>query len=87
MNRIVREHYPAALLPSDLREGIAADARVTVVVSEETLAPSPLSFRKVFEELRDVRVETGDPVARVRALREEWDSRIRAPELDALGPE
>ena len=27
MNRIVREHYPAAKLPDDLREGIDPKAR------------------------------------------------------------
>jgi hypothetical protein len=85
MNKIVREHYPVSSLPSDLREGLAADAHVTVVVSEERDAPSALSFRKVFDGLRDVRVETGDPVARVRAIREGWDRRARVAELDVHG--
>lgn len=85
MNRIVREPYPVSRLPNDLREGLAAVARVTVIVSEETEASSTLSFRRVFDELRDAPVETGDPVARVRALREEWNSRVRVPELDAHG--
>lgn len=85
MNKIIREHYPVSRLPNDLREGLAADALVTVVVSEEIEPPSALSFRKVFDELNDVRVETGDPVARVRALREEWDRRVHVPELDTHG--
>jgi len=32
MNKIVREHYPVANLPEDLREGLDVDAKVRVVV-------------------------------------------------------
>ncbi|HEY5225874.1 MAG TPA: hypothetical protein VIJ06_03705 [Methylovirgula sp.] len=34
MNKIVKEHYPAAKLPEDLREGLdpAQEVRVTVTV-------------------------------------------------------
>jgi hypothetical protein len=35
MNKIVREHYPAANLPEDLREGLASDAMVRIVVEVE----------------------------------------------------
>jgi hypothetical protein len=35
MNKIVREHYPVANLPEDLREGFDAGATVTVVVEGE----------------------------------------------------
>ncbi len=35
MNKIVREHYPVANLPEDLRVGLDADARVRVVVEVE----------------------------------------------------
>jgi hypothetical protein len=38
MNRIIREHYPAANLPEDLREGLAKDATVKVVVEVEPSA-------------------------------------------------
>lgn len=38
MNRIVREHYPVANLPEDLREGLDAGAMVRVVVE---VAPAP----------------------------------------------
>lgn len=40
MNRIVREHYPVANLPEDLREGLDADAKVRVVV-EVDVSPQP----------------------------------------------
>ncbi|MEA3533377.1 hypothetical protein [Rhizobium sp. CC-YZS058] len=35
MNKIVREHYPAAKLPEELRQGLDADARVRIVIEEE----------------------------------------------------
>lgn len=41
MNKIVREHYPVANLPEDLREGLDVHARVRVVV--EVDGPSPLT--------------------------------------------
>ena len=75
MNKIVTEHYPASELPEDLRAGIAPDARVTVEVTVE--APSPrLSFRALFDALKDQRITEGDPVARVRELRDEGEDRL-----------
>jgi hypothetical protein len=35
MNKIVRDHYPVANLPDDLKEGLAADATARVVVEVE----------------------------------------------------
>ena len=70
MNRIVREHYLASDLPENLRDGIAADARVTVEVTVEPPGPR-LSFRTLFDSLRGQRISEGDPVARVRELRDD----------------
>jgi hypothetical protein len=39
MNKIVKEHYPAAKLPEDLREGLDPAQEVLVTVTVET-APS-----------------------------------------------
>jgi hypothetical protein len=39
MNKIVKEHYPAAKLPVDLREGIDPTGHVTVTVVEEEKPP------------------------------------------------
>jgi 3,4-dihydroxy-2-butanone 4-phosphate synthase len=36
MNKIVREHYPVANLPEDLREGLEEGATVTVVLEVDT---------------------------------------------------
>ncbi|MDO9417869.1 DUF349 domain-containing protein [Pararhizobium sp.] len=41
MNKIVREHYPVSSLPEDLREGLAMDGEVRIVIEEQvTSAPS-----------------------------------------------
>ncbi|MBC8021391.1 MAG: hypothetical protein H7X78_09340 [Methyloceanibacter sp.] len=39
MNKIVKEHYPAAKLPVELREGIDPAGHVTVTVVEEEKPP------------------------------------------------
>ena len=39
MNKIIREHYPAANLPEDLRVGVDPSARVTVTIMLEENPP------------------------------------------------
>ena len=74
MNRIVREKYPVADLPEDLREGLAADASVRVTID---LVASPPEEVLTLEELFAMRRPTGrsteDIVAEIRQLRDEWD--------------
>lgn len=79
MNRIVREHYPADRLPSDLREGLGAEPFVKVTIEQRTddqsSEPRP-TFGELFALLEKARKESpigDDPVARIRALRDEWD--------------
>ena len=73
MNTIVREDYPASALPNDLRQGLAADARVRIVVEVVEKTASAPSL----EELRAMRKPTGrsmdDIVAEIRQQRDEWD--------------
>ena len=76
MNKIVREHYPVSRLPSDLREGLAPDARVTIIVSEEAEPQSTTFYRDLFESLRHLRRTEGDPVAEIRAMRDDWEERL-----------
>jgi hypothetical protein len=38
MNKIVREHYPVANLPEDLREGLERDATVRIIVEVEDVS-------------------------------------------------
>lgn len=78
MNKIVKEHYPAAKLPVELREGIDTSALVTVIVQEEDALRTPPTREELLELLdrarRDAKgVTLEEAVARVRTLRDEWD--------------
>ncbi len=64
MNKIVREHYPVANLPEDLRQGFEVGATVKIVVEEEgeakeldpllalALAAKPMKPEEVMEARR-----------------------------------
>jgi len=76
MNKIVREHYPASLLPEDLRGQFADDAEVTVTIEEEQ--ETPLDREKLLALMEEARRHAGnvtleEAVRRVRELRDEWD--------------
>lgn len=74
MNKVTREHYPASRLPSDLREGIDPGSTVTVtVVTEESAKRRPLTLEQVRQRIPGEGITTEEAVARVRALRDEWD--------------
>jgi hypothetical protein len=76
MNKIIHEHYPAAKLPDDLREGIDPSRHVTVTVVEEEQRPSRERLVQLLEEARQRLVEdvsTEEAVRRIRDLRDEWD--------------
>ena len=72
MNKIVKEHYPAAKLPVELREGIDPQGHVTVTVVEEELERRKPLTRKELRELieqaqREAKgVTTVEAVARIR---------------------
>jgi hypothetical protein len=72
MNRIVREHYPAEKLPPDLREGFAADARVTITIETEAEPETVMTLEEMFALRRDVFASPEEAVAHIRALRDEW---------------
>ncbi|MFG1278347.1 hypothetical protein [Xanthobacter autotrophicus] len=88
MNRIVREHYPVEKLPEDLREGLAVGQTVTITVEEEAKLdaesfdakvadilshPQPMTLREVRALVGPRNVTSEEAVARIRALRDEWD--------------
>jgi len=87
MNKIVREHYPVSKLPEDLREGMDENAEVTVIVEETPklemlfkMEPrKPLSAAEMAESIRSYKalgrpsIDSDEAVARIRALRDEWD--------------
>ena len=74
MNRIVRRHYPASKLPEELREGLPADARVTVEVEQEEQRPERvMSLEEIFA-MRQPTFKTGEEADDyVRSMRDEWD--------------
>jgi len=75
MNRIVKEHYPASKLRKDLRDGLDPSSMVTVTIEEVYTAPTREELVTMLEDARK-RAKPGtiqDAVARVRALRDEWD--------------
>lgn len=77
MNKVILEHYPASKLPDELREGIALSASVRVTVEEE--AKRPLNHTRLLELMRNAQANAAgtsleEAVARVRALRDEWDN-------------
>lgn len=77
MNKIVRQHYPASRLPEELRPGLASDASVTVTVEEEKTR-SRLEPEELLALIREAQAHSSgtsmeEAVARIRALRDEWD--------------
>lgn len=75
MNKIIREHFPAAKLPPELRAGIdpGAAVTVTIIVENQTHLEPVLTLEQMvalrlpsFNSIEDVN-------AHVRAMRDEWD--------------
>ena len=77
MNRIVREHYPVAELPEDLREGFGAGetVRVTVEVEPGEIPQKIMSLQELFAFAASFSSERtmDDVVAEIRQQRDEWD--------------
>lgn len=78
MNRIVRENYPAAKLPEDLRPSSDPDARVVVTVeTQETTTELPRERRVTLDDIwarRQPPFRTKAEIdAQVRADRDAWD--------------
>lgn len=71
MNKIVRENYPASKLPEDLREGLDLDATVRVVV--QSISPPIPHLSRFVGRFANRNVTPHEAVARIRALRDEWD--------------
>ena len=73
MNRIVREDYPASALPNDLRVGLAADARVRVVVEVVESAACIPSLEELWAMRQPTTRSMDEIVAEIRQQRDEWD--------------
>lgn len=76
MNRIVREHYPVAKLPEELRSGFAIDADVRVVVEQLEGSEGGKSLLDEVFAMRAPPYRTAEEIdADLRRLRDEWDER------------
>jgi hypothetical protein len=73
MNKIIREHYPAAQLPEDLRPNDDPDARVTVTIEEEARPEKVMSLDEIFSQSGFPRRTKEEIDADIRQLRDEWD--------------
>ncbi len=79
MNKVILQHVPAAELPEKLRGAIPESALVTVTVQEEASTPgtSLKDVKRLLDEARRYTpsepVSGEEAVARIRALRDEWD--------------
>jgi hypothetical protein len=73
MNKITREHYPAALLPEDLRPNNDPNAHVTVTIEEETKPEKVMTLDEIFSQRGFQRRTKEEIDADIRQLRDEWD--------------
>jgi hypothetical protein len=74
MNKIIRENYPAARLPDDLRTGLDPTAKVTVTVTLEERRPEHVLSLEEIWALRRPPFRSMDEIdTELRQLREEWN--------------
>jgi hypothetical protein len=73
MNKIIREHYPAAQLPEDLRPNDDPNARVTVTIEEEARPEKVMTLDEIFSQRGFPRRTKEEIDADIRQLRDEWD--------------
>jgi hypothetical protein len=74
MNKIIREHYPAAQLPEDLRPNEDPNARVTVTIEEEEQQPDHVLSLEEIWAMRERPFRTKEEIdAEIRRQRDEWD--------------
>lgn len=73
MNKIIREHYPAALLPEDLRPSNDPNVRVTVTIETEEKPGRVMGLDEIFSQKGFTRRTKEQIDAEIRRLRDEWD--------------
>jgi hypothetical protein len=74
MNRIIREHYPVARLPEDLRPTGDPHASVTVTIEEEKRPEKIMSLEEIFSLSGFHRRSAAEIDADIRRMRDEWDA-------------
>lgn len=74
MNKIVKEHYPAAKLPVELREGLDPTGHVTVTVIEEERPPEHvMSLEEIMASRRPPYLTVREIDEIISELREDRD--------------
>jgi hypothetical protein len=73
MNKIVRQHYPAAQLPEDLRPNDDPNARVTVTIEEEVRPKQVMTLDEIFSQSGFRRRTKEEIDAEIRRQRDEWN--------------
>jgi hypothetical protein len=73
MNKIVRQHYPAAQLPKDLRPSGNPNVTVTVTIEEETRPKRVMTLDEIFSQKGFRRRTKKEIDAELRRQRDEWD--------------
>jgi hypothetical protein len=74
MNKIIRENYPAADLPEDLRPSGDPSARVRIIVEEAEKQPQHVMSLEEIWALRQPPFRTKEEIdADIRHQRDEWD--------------
>jgi hypothetical protein len=75
MNKIIRENYPAAQLPKDLRPSDDPNARVTIIVEEEGTMVGAAKVRRPLADFvgsaENVHGSPDEVLAHIRSLRED----------------
>jgi hypothetical protein len=74
MNKVIREHYPAAKLPKELRGDIDPSRVVTVTVIEEAPQSAFRSLDEIFRRTRKRTLSEKEIIELVRAERDSWDA-------------
>lgn len=72
MNKVVREHYPAAKLPPELREGLDPGASVTITIEQESAPSNVMTLEEMFALRRDVFASQNEVDQYVRDARNDW---------------
>jgi hypothetical protein len=73
MNKLVRHHFPASLLPDQLREGIDLSKDVTVTIVEEETPHHVMSLDEIFATRTPPHLTREQIDQHVRQLREDRD--------------
>jgi replicative DNA helicase len=72
MNRIVRQHYPAAKLPDDLRGAFDQDDQVTVTVEQEAASVPEMSLEEILAIADRSQLSKAEIDEHLTRLRDEW---------------